>query len=43
MSIAENIACVRAEIARAAEEAGRDPREIVLVGASKMNDAQACR
>ena len=43
MSIAENIARVRAEIARAAEEAGRDPREIVLVGASKMNDAQACR
>ena len=43
MSIAENIAHVRAEIARAAEEAGRDPREIILVGASKMNDAQACR
>ena len=43
MSIAENIARVRAEIARAAREAGRDPGEILLVGASKMNDAAACR
>ena len=43
MSIAENIARVRAEIAQAAREAGRDPGEIVLVGASKMNDAAACR
>ena len=43
MSIAENIARVRAEIAQAARDAGRDPGEIVLVGASKMNDAAACR
>ena len=43
MSIAENIARVRENIARAAAEAGRDPREITLVGASKMNDAAACR
>ena len=43
MSIAENIARVRAEIAAAAREAGRDPGEIILVGASKMNDAAACR
>ena len=43
MSIAENIAQVRANIAAAAREAGRDPKEIVLVGASKMNDAAACR
>lgn len=43
MSIAENIAQVRANIAAAAREAGRDPREITLVGASKMNDASACR
>lgn len=43
MSIAENIAQVRANIERAAREAGRDPREILLVGASKMNDASACR
>ena len=43
MSIAENIARVRAEMDQAAREAGRDPGEIVLVGASKMNDAAACR
>ena len=43
MSIAENIARVRANIAAAAKEAGRDPSEITLVGASKMNDADACR
>ncbi len=42
MSIAENIALVRQKIAAAAEEAGRDPKEIILVGASKMNDAAAC-
>ena len=43
MSIAENIARIRAEIDAAAREAGRDPGEITLVGASKMNDAQACK
>ena len=43
MSIAENIAQVRANIAAAAREAGRAPGEIILVGASKMNDAAACR
>ena len=43
MSIAENIARVREEIAAAAKEAGRDPGEIALVGASKMNDAAVCR
>ena len=43
MSIAENIAQVRANIEAAAQEAGRDPQEITLVGASKMNDAAACR
>lgn len=43
MSIAENIARVRANIAAAAEEAGRNVSEITLVGASKMNDADACR
>ena len=43
MSIAENIARVREEIAAAAKEAGRDPGEITLVGASKMNEAAACR
>ena len=43
MSIAENIQEVRRRIAAAAEAAGRDPAEITLVGASKMNDAAACR
>ena len=43
MSIAENIAAVRAKIAAACREAGRDEKEIILVGASKMNDAAACR
>lgn len=39
MSIAENIAQVKANIERAALAAGRDPKEILLVGATKMNDA----
>ena len=43
MSIAENIRQVRANIEAACRDAGRDPKEITLVGASKMNDAQACR
>ena len=43
MSIAENIARVRANIAAAAREAGREPAEIALVGASKLNGADACR
>ncbi|WP_455580891.1 YggS family pyridoxal phosphate-dependent enzyme [Dysosmobacter sp.] len=43
MSIAENIALVRANIEAACREAGRLPEEITLVGASKMNDAAACR
>ena len=43
MSIAENIARVREEIAAAAAEVGKKPEEITLVGASKINDAAACR
>jgi len=43
MSIAENIAAIRARMDAAARSAGRDPREVQLVGASKMNDAAACR
>ena len=43
MSIAENIAQVRANIAQACAQTGRSPEEITLVGASKMNDAAACR
>ena len=42
-TIAGNIASVRARIAEAARAAGRDPQEILLCGASKMNDAAACR
>ena len=42
-SIAENIRSVRARMAAAAERAGRDPKDILLVGASKMNDAAACQ
>ena len=43
MSVAENIAAIREKMAAAAKEAGRDPSGILLVGASKMNDAAACR
>ncbi|SFP48359.1 hypothetical protein SAMN05216343_10836 [Oscillibacter sp. PC13] len=43
MSIAENIARVRANMAEAARESGRNPDDILLVGASKMNDTAACR
>ena len=39
MSIAENLALVKERIARAAKAAGRDPKEVLLVGATKMNDA----
>ena len=34
MSIAENLAQVKSNIAKAAEAAGRDPSEILLVGAT---------
>ncbi|MBQ3532178.1 MAG: YggS family pyridoxal phosphate-dependent enzyme [Oscillospiraceae bacterium] len=43
MSIAENIASIRVRIDAAARETGRTGDEITLVGASKMNDAAACR
>ena len=43
MSIAENIARIRAEMDAAAIAAGRDPREIQLCAATKMNDAAAVR
>ena len=42
MSIQSNITEIRSRIAAACAECGRDPKEITLVGASKMNDA-ACR
>ena len=43
MSIAENITAIRARMDAAAVAAGRNPKEVQLVGASKMNDAAACR
>ena len=43
MSIAENVAKVRAPIAQAALAAGRDPQEVLLVAATKMNDASRVR
>ena len=43
MSIAENVARIRAEMASAAIAAGRDPKEILLCAATKMNDAEAVR
>ena len=43
MSIAGNIAAIRARIDAAARETGRSGEDIILVGASKMNDAAACR
>ena len=43
MSIAENVARVRAEIAAAALACGRDPAEIQLCAATKMNGADAVR
>ena len=43
MSIAENIASIRSRMDAAARETGRTGADITLVGASKMNDAAACR
>ena len=43
MSIAENVARIRQEIKRAAIAAGRDPGEIQLCAATKMNSADAVR
>ena len=43
MSIQENIEEIRQRIAAACADCGRQNGEITLVGASKMNDAAACR
>ncbi|MBQ4550181.1 MAG: YggS family pyridoxal phosphate-dependent enzyme [Oscillospiraceae bacterium] len=43
MSIAENIARIRAEMNAAAIACGRDPKEIQLCAATKMNGADAVR
>ena len=43
MSIAENVARIRKEMEAAAIAAGRDPKDILLCAATKMNDAAAVR
>jgi pyridoxal phosphate enzyme (YggS family) len=43
MSIAENVAAIRRQMEAAAIAAGRDPKEIQLCAATKMNDAEAVR
>ncbi len=43
MSIAENVARIKTEMAQAAISAGRDPGEILLCAATKMNNADAVR
>ena len=43
MSIAENVAVIRAKMDAAALACGRDPKEILLCAATKMNDAEAVR
>lgn len=43
MSIAENVAAIRAQMEKAAIAAGRDPRDVLLCAATKMNDANAVR
>ena len=43
MSIAENVAAIKAQIRSTALAAGRDPNDIQLCAATKMNDADAVR
>ena len=43
MSILENVTSIKERIAAAAIAAGRDPKEIQLCAATKMNDADAVR
>jgi pyridoxal phosphate enzyme (YggS family) len=43
MSIAENVATIRAKMDAAAIAAGRDPKAVTLCAATKMNDADAVR
>ena len=43
MSIADNVARIRAEMEAAAYRCGRDPKTIQLCAATKMNDADAVR
>ena len=43
MSIAENVARIKSQMKEAAIAAGRNPSEILLCAATKMNDADAVR
>ena len=43
MSITENVIRIRKQIEAAAIAAGRDPKEVLLCAATKMNDAAAVR
>lgn len=43
MSIADNIAYIRAQMENAAIQAGRDPKSIQLCAATKMNDSENVR
>ena len=43
MSITENVAAIRARVDAAALESGRKPEDIILVAATKMNDADRVR
>ena len=43
MSIAENVARIKEEMAAAAIAAGRDPKDILLCAATKMNDSDNVR
>ena len=43
MSIAENVARIKAQMRDAAIAAGRDPKDILLCAATKMNDAENVR
>ena len=43
MSIAENVARIKEQMKEAAIAAGRNPEEILLCAATKMNDAEAVR
>lgn len=43
MPIQENVVKLREAMARAAVKAGRDPKEILLCAATKMNDSEAVR
>ena len=41
--IRENIACIRERMIAAAKKAGRDPKDILLCAATKMNDSENVR